>query len=189
MKKIIATFLPIVFAVLLALALEALYANRIRQSEIEVALADIGLDIYSYTQQYEAFDFNQSQLDSLIVNIERYRQGNSANFSFGYARPELSSLAWEMSKSTGLASDFGNELYTDIARVYVEYDRLIGLWDFTYDFMLSYDPSMPSYDLAQHKTRQLRRIQARHAELAEKSTEFLNKYNSSSFIKALASPE
>lgn len=185
-KKLLATILPIVFAVLLALALDAWYNGRERQNEIDTALSDIALDIYIYSQQQSAFEFNQSQLDSLTINIERFEQGKPANFNFGYARPELSSLTWEMSKTTGLAAGFGSELYQDIARVYVEFDRLVKLWDYKYDFMLSYDPSISPYNLALHHRRQLVWIQRRHSELEEKSIDFLQKYQDAAFIRAMA---
>lgn len=175
-KKLFQTILPIVFAVLLALALDAWYDNRKQEQLIKSSLSDIALDIQNYASLTPVLEYNGAWLDSLQSEIRRYENGEKVNFTYGFGRPEINAVAWQMAKENGIASGFGREVYKDIARVYIEFDRLEQLWDFNYEFKLSRDPDMDNYTLARHLARQLDRIQSRHAQLIEKSQEFIEKY-------------
>ncbi len=184
-KKLLETVLPIVFAVLLALALDAWYANLKEDRITQSTLSDIALDIRNYTELEEVYSLNATYLDSLTRQIERHEQGESVTFSFGFGRPEINSMAWQMARETGVASNFGRELYKDIARVFVEFDRLEKLWNYNYQFKLERNPNMDQYTLARHFRRQLVSIQSRHLELMEKSAEFLEKYKDASFMTSI----
>ncbi len=170
---------------LLALALDAWYDNLKEKRLIENTLADIGFDIRIYASLEPVYDNNQRLLDSLTARIERFESGENVDFSFGIGRPEISSLAWQMAKESGVASGFGRELYKDIARVYLEFDRLQNLWNYNYQFKLSYDPDMSQYSLARHYRRQWESIQGRHRQLLDKSVEFVEKYKEASFMQQL----
>lgn len=175
-KKLAQTILPIVFAVLLALALDAWYDNWKQKKLIKNALTEIVLDIQVYAATGPVLDFNADWLDSLTSSIQRFENGEEIQFPFGFGRPETSSLAWQMAKENGIASGFGRDIYKDISRVYIEYDRLQNLWDYNYQFKLSRDPDMAPYTVARHFVRQMRRIQSRHEQLIEKSKEFIEKH-------------
>ncbi len=175
-KKLAQTILPIVFAVLLALALDAWYDNWKQRKLIKNALTEIVLDIQIYANTTSVIEFNAGWLDSLTYTIERFENGENVRFPFGFGRPETSSLAWQMAKENGIASGFGREIYKDISRVYIEYDRLQNLWNYNYQFKLSRDPDMDDYTVARHFARQMERIQSRHEQLIEKSQEFIDKY-------------
>ncbi|MEP5611862.1 MAG: hypothetical protein ABJP45_06405 [Cyclobacteriaceae bacterium] len=183
LKKLVLTILPIVFAVLLALALDAWYENVKQQRLIESTLVDIMLDIQHYAALQVVFDYNQKNLDSLQASIERFEAGEITEFVFGFGRPEINSLAWEMAKENGVAADLGRELYLELATVYLQFDRLENLWNYNYQFKLSYDPDMSQYSLARHYRKQYESIQKRQAELQEKSKEFLEKYKDASFMR------
>ena len=182
LKKLLTTILPIVFAVLLALALDAWYDNQKEEKLIQSTLSDIVLDIQYYSQLSAVYDYNASYLDSLASDLEQYESGEVVDFTFGFGRPEMNSLAWDMAKETGVASNFGRELYKDLAHVYLEFDRLIRLWDYNYQFKLERDPDMDDYTLARHYHRQITSIQSRHKELMDKSVEFLEKYKDAAFL-------
>lgn len=181
-KKLAQTILPIVFAVLLALALDAWYDNWKQKKLIKNALSEIVLDIKVYADMTPVLAFNANWLDSLTNTIERYENGEEVQFPYGFGRPETSSLAWQMAKENGIASGFGRDIYKDITRVYIEYDRLQNLWDYNYQFKLSRDPDMDQYTVARHFARQMERIQSRHEQLIDKSQEFIDKYGSE-FLK------
>lgn len=182
-KKLAITIFPIVFAVLFALALDAWYESLKEQRLIENTLKDITLDIQNYAGLQVVLEYNQQSLDSLVASIERFEAGEKVAFPFGFARPEINSLAWEMARENGVASGFGRELYKDIARVYLEFDRLEGLWNYIYQFRLTRDPDMSQYSLARHYRRQLESIQDRHSELLEKSIQFVEKYENAAFME------
>ncbi len=186
LKKLLTTILPIVFAVLLALALDAWYANMRAEQTVQDTLTDIALDIRNYSGLSGVYDYNAAFLDTLTQQLEQYGRGEQVTFTFGFGRPEINSLAWDMAKDTGIASNFGRELYRDIANVYTEFDRLINLWDYNYQFKLERDPNMDQYTLARHFHRQMIKIQARHQELVDKSTAFLEKYKDAAFIGVTA---
>lgn len=183
LKKILTTILPIVFAVLLALALDAWYDNLKEERVVQTSLADIAADIGIYAGLNGVYALNAASFDTLTNQIKRYEAGEQVNFTFGFGRPEINSLAWQMARETGVAANFGRALYKDIAKVYNEFDRLQGLWNYNYQFKLSRDPNMDDYTLARHYHRQLRLIQARHQELMEKSAEFLEKYKDEGFTQ------
>lgn len=187
-KKLLQTILPIVFAVLLALGFDAWYENLKHNQIIESSLSDVALDISHYAGSGSVYyKLNQINLDSLTNQIEKYEQGKNVEFSFRFARPEINALAWRMARDTGIASDFGRELYKDIARVFNEFDRLEKLWNYNYKFKLERDPNMDQYTLARHFARQLKSIQARQKELTEKSVEFIKKHKDASFMVGIDS--
>lgn len=188
-KKILTTVLPIVFAVLLALALDAWYENQKRDQLIQSSLSDIVLDIQHYSSLNEIYEYNARFLDTLENEISQYEAGQAVAFTYRFGRPEMNSLAWDMARETGVAADFGRALYKDIARVFLEFDRLISLWDYNYQFKLERDPNMDDFTLARHYYRQMRLIQFRHQELMEKSSAFLEYYKDAAFMPLRAEDE
>lgn len=183
LNKLLQTILPIVFAVLLALAFDAWYDNLKQELIIESSLHDIALDISHYAELEAVYEFNRAHADTLTSQIEKYEAGETVRFVFGFGRPEINALAWRMARETGVASNFGRELYKDIARVFNEFDRLEKLWDYNYQFKLQRDPDMTDYTLARHYIRQMNTIQSRQRELMDKSAEFLEKYKDAAFMK------
>ncbi len=175
-KKLAQTIFPIVFAVLLALALDAWYDNWKQQKLIKSALHEISMDIRQYAGMTPVLEFNADWLDSLKNAINQYENGEKVEFTFGFGRPEISSLTWQMARDNGIASGFEREVYRDISRVYIEFDRLQKLWDYNYQFKLSRDPNMDQYTVARHFARQMERIQSRQLQLIEKSQEFIDKH-------------
>ncbi|MCE7993344.1 MAG: hypothetical protein HEP71_15265 [Roseivirga sp.] len=175
----------IVFAVLLALMLDA-WRERIKiEQKVQNALEDIVSEIDTFIGMDETIEFNTVQMDSLEAMIKRHRAGQEVHFVSGVARPEVRSLAWETSRASGIASDFERQIFVDITEIYVEFDRLEKILAYNREFGMKSDPSMPAVDKAIHRYRQLDGIIFRSQELQDRAREFLEKYKDAEFTQHL----
>ncbi|GEM_PF-4639909 len=185
LKRISLEIFSIVFAVLLALMLDA-WRERIKvEQKVQHALEDIASEIKTFTGMNESIEFNTVQMDSLEAMIKRHRAGKEVQFSSGVARPEVRSLAWETSRTSGIAADFERQIFVDITEIYVEFDRLEKILAYNREFGLKSDPSMPAVDRAIHRYRQLNGMVFRSQELQARANEFLEKYKDADFTKHL----
>ena len=182
LKTLFLKISPIVFAVLLALALDAWYDIQKTEQRVQVALQEITLDIRTYFDLEGVYKINATNLQTLKKQLAQYEKNGDESFTVAFARPEINAIAWDMAKETGLASHFGRELYKDLAVVFIEFDRLQKIWEYNYQFQLERDPNMGQYTLARHYVRQLETIQLRHRELMDKSGKFLEKYKYEDFM-------
>lgn len=173
----------IVFAVLLALMLDA-WRERIKvEQKVQNALEDIASEIQTFTDMTESIEFNSVQMDSLEAMIKRHRAGKEVTFSSGVARPEVRSLAWETSRASGIASDFDRQIFVDITEIYVEFDRLEKILVYNREFIMKSDPDLLPVNKAIHRYRQLDGIVFRSQELQARANEFLEKYKDADFTQ------
>lgn len=175
----------IVFAVLLALTLDSWQEQSKQQKKVNRALEDIAEEIYSFTNLTVALEYNQKQLESLTIAIQKHENGEEVNFNFGLGRPEIKSLAWQTSKENDITSGFDRELFLEIAEVYVEYDRLMQTVDYYVDFKLKSDPDISPYTEARYTRRYIKSAAFRISELIKKAKEFLEKNKDAGFVKAI----
>ncbi|MBO3698279.1 hypothetical protein [Roseivirga sp. E12] len=173
----------IVFAVLLALTLDSWQEQQKEQKKVDKALSDIAIEVNSFSSMLEGgLIYNQTAFDSLNHAVEMYKKGEVANFNFGIGRPEIKSLAWQSSKESGITAKFDRNLFLDIAEVYIEYDRLMSVFDLHTEFMLNADPDMTEYTRARYTINHLRTVLFRIQDLKRKSTEFQEKHRGESFM-------
>ncbi|OEK00093.1 hypothetical protein BFP97_00545 [Roseivirga sp. 4D4] len=183
LKTLSLEIFSIVFAVLLALTLDSWKEQRKDQKRIGKALSDISMEIDYFLNILERGpNTNQQAFDSLNYAIEMYESGKKANFNFGIGRPEMSSLAWQSSKESGITAKFTRSLFLDIAEVYIEYDRLTSVFDLHTEFMLKADPDMSEYTRAKYTVKHLRTVLFRIEDLKRKANEFKEKYKEELFI-------
>lgn len=173
----------IVFAVLLALALDSWQEKSKKTQKLDQALEDIVLELNGFTHLDKAVGYNQQMLDTIRSKIKQYEDGKKVTFLIGMGRPEVKSLAWTTAKSTGLASDFDRDLLLELAEIYSEFDRLENVLDMYAEFNLKYDPDMPKYTWARYVERYVRSAIFRMQELNNKSKAFLEKHKDATFVK------
>lgn len=184
-KRVSLEIFSIVFAVLLALMLDA-WRERLKiEQKVQNALEDIASEIQTFTDMSESIGFNSVQMDSLEAMIKRHRAGKEVNFTSGVARPEVRSLAWETSRANGIASDFDRQIFVDITEIYVEFDRLEKILVYNREFIMKSDPDMLPVNKAIHRYRQLDGIVFRSQELQARANEFLEKYKDADFTQHL----
>lgn len=173
----------IVFAVLLALMLDAWQEQLKTQKRVNRALQDIMLELRTFRGLEGSLGYNRRQSDILDSLILKHAQGDSVVFYPGIARPEIRSLTWQTSRETGITADFERSVFLDITELYVEFERLEKILDYSYEFTLKSDPNMSAYTKAIHKKRQLRGVIFRSEELLRKTTLFFDKYKNADFTK------
>lgn len=175
----------IVFAVLLALALDSWQENVKKEQVIQKALDDIAMEILSFMRLDLIANHNQVTLDTLRIQIQRHQNGEKTGFSTSFGRPEIKSISWTTARENGIAAGFDRQLFLDIAEVYVEFDRLIDILDYHYEFNLKSDPDMTPYTRARHIARHLESSIFRMGELNKKSIALLGKYKDHKFTQVL----
>jgi hypothetical protein len=173
----------IVFAVLLALMLDSWQERLKVEKKVDRALRDIVLELKAFQGLEGSLEYNKRQLEILDSLIFRHEQGDSVVFYPGIARPEIRSLTWQTSRETGITADFERSIFLDITELYVEFERLEKILDYSYEFMLKSDPNMSPYTRAIHKQRQLRGVIFRSEELLRKTTSFFEKYKDARFTQ------
>lgn len=174
----------IVFAVLLALMLDSWQERLKVEKKANRALRDIVLEIRAFQGLKGSLDYNTRQLEILDSLILRHEQGDSVAFYPGIARPEIRSLTWQTSRETGVTADFERSVFLDITELYVEFERLEKILDYSYEFMLKSDPEMSPHTRAIHKQRQFRGVIFRSEELLRKTSSFFEKYKDAEFTRA-----
>ncbi len=183
-KRFLLEIFSIIFAVLLALALDSWRENLNEQKRIDRALQDIFLEVNSFMALEGALSFNNEQLDLLDSMIRLYEDGATTPFQGGVGRPEVKNLAWETSKESGIASGFNRQLSLDLAEVYVEFDRLQQILEYSREFNLKVDPEMSEYTRARHVRRQIQQTIFRCVEVQRKASDFLEQYKDSKYVNA-----
>ena len=175
----------IVFAVLLALALDSWQEQVKKNAKRDHALNDVVLEVLSFSALDGAVRYNRGLLDSLRDEIERHESGESVIFSEGLGRPEVKSLAWSIAQTTGIASEFDRALLLELAEIYTEHKRLMNILDMHNEFLLMADPDMPPFTRARHIERYFDKAIFRMEELDKKAGAFLEKHQEADFMKAL----
>lgn len=172
----------IVIAVLLALTLDAWQEANKKEARIQQSLTEIKNEIFSFAGLDLVIDINEKNLAKLTDEIAAYEETGTGTFSDGIARPGLTNLAWVGAKENDIASGFDRRLFSAIAFVYEERDRLQGFLDYASEFDLSADPDMHPYKYARHKRKQLDRIVFRSKEVKRKATDFIEEYKDEPFM-------
>lgn len=183
LKRLSLEIFSIVFAVLLALMLDA-WRERIKvEQKVQHALEDIASEIKTFADIDESIDFNRIQSQALDSMVQRYKSGKTTRFRSGVSRPEVRSLAWMTARENGIAADFERQIFVDITEIYVEFDRLEKILVYNREFAMTSDPDMPSVNKAIMIRRQLDGIIFRSSELRDRAREFLAKYKDAEFTR------
>ncbi|GAB5522412.1 MAG: hypothetical protein Roseis2KO_02840 [Roseivirga sp.] len=185
LKRLSIEIFSIVFAVLLALMLDA-WRDRVKvERKVQHALEDIASEIKTFADISESIDFNQIQSRALDSMVKRHKDGKDTRFRSGVSRPEVRSLAWMTARENGIAADFERQIFVDITEIYVEFDRLEKILVYNREFQMKSDPDMPAVNKAIMIRRQLDGIIFRSSELRDRAREFLEKYKGAEFTKAV----
>ncbi len=185
LKRLSLEIFSIVFAVLLALMLDAWRERAKVEQKVQHALEDIASEIKTFADINESIGFNRVQRQALDSMIKRYKSGKTTRFRSGVSRPEVRSLAWMTARENGIAADFGRQVFVDITEIYVEFDRLEKILVYNREFEMKSDPDMASVNKAIMIRRQLDGIIFRSTELRDRSREFLEKYEDAEFTEAV----
>ena len=185
-RKLGLEMFSIVFAVLLALALDSWQENNKKSNKLNQVLEDIVMELNTFTFLDKAIEYNLVMLDTVRSKIKQHEDGKAVEFQGGLGRPEIKSLAWTTAKTTGLASEIDRSLLLELAEIYSEFDRLENILESFAEFNLKRDPDMSEYTRARYVERYMRSAIFRMQELSKKSKAFIEKHKNASFVRAIA---
>ena len=182
LPKLLLEMISIVFAVLLALTLDTWQQDRKEQHKIDKALEDIVLEIRTFSSMETVKRFNEKYLNKIDSFLPALESGEIEFIGTGFGRPEIRSLAWQISKENGVAAGFEREIFLNISEIYVEFDKLLKILDYHDEFELKSDPNMPYLTKVKHTRRHLSKTLSRINDLERKASEFLEKYKDTNFV-------
>lgn len=138
----------VIFAVLFALGVDAVYEDYQRKQLAEQALENIVLEIEKNNKELE---LQVLEIDTLIPNLDRYVQLLSGNkvegsVSLDFEYPTFQTTAWETAKLTNVIPDIAYDDVVKITDVYEQLDFYRGLVDQLVNQILS-----PNMQLEEHR--------------------------------------
>lgn len=166
----------IIFAVLLALALDSWRENLAIQKRAQQALNDIYQEINNMQGISYAIDFNQKALNSIDSLLEHKTSLKEDDRSINFMRHESNDLAWRVALQSGDSRNFDRVVFLDLTYIYEERSRLVEALDYFSEFELKSDPELTVSNYLKHKRKQINRVNWRSRELERKVGEFLLKY-------------
>lgn len=177
-SKVLLEIGSIVFAVLLALALDAWQESRKENQAVHTATTDIIIEV---TQNLNAartvFEANRLTADSLVVKIEAYEAGTSRDLSSTLLVTDVADVAWRTANTSQVARLFNRALLFDIERTYKEqalYDDLVQNYR---AFQVNMDPDMVLLKRVKYRLNYLKRMNARVEELIQAYETLLQQHN------------
>jgi hypothetical protein len=175
-KSLLLEAVTIIFAVLVALAVDSWKEDMDRRHEVSVAMTSIKKEIEANLQQCtEALSDNTRLVDELNQSIMRYEQGRSEKIRLGIVVADLIDVAWLTTNNNQVVAWFEQDVLFSIGRVYHEQELYdIQIKHFR-DFRLSYNPEMSKITQAKYQRRYLLSMNQRVKELIGKYQEYLKK--------------
>ncbi|MBA6338170.1 hypothetical protein H4J57_13275 [Colwellia sp. BRX8-7] len=166
--------ITIIFAVLVALAVDSWKEDMDRRHEVNVAMASIRKEILSNLKQsIEVLSENTRLVDELKQRITLYEQGGSKTIRLRIVIGELIDVAWLTTNNNQVVAWFDQAALFNIGGVYHEQELYDVQIKHFRNFRLSYNPAMPIISQAKYQLRYLNSMNARVRELIEKYREYL----------------
>ena len=176
-KSFILETITIVFAVLVALAVDSWKEELDRQDAVDIALVSITEEIKrNLAGSIRTLSYNQNTVKDLALKIKQFREGKSKDLSLGgYVLTEITGVAWQATNSTQVSSWFKPDMLFELGRIYHEqklYDDLIKR---IRSFHFSLDPETPDIKRIKYRYRHLKNMNDRAEELIELYQAFIEK--------------
>jgi len=167
-SKVILEITSIVFAVLLALGLDAWQERRKDHQAVQAITEDIITEVRQNLRAAQTiFAANTLTADSLRHKIAAYESGASRDLSSTLLVTDASDIAWRTANTSQVARLLDRDLLFAFERTYKEqalYDALVQNYR---AFQVSMDPDMDQLKRVKYRLTYLRRMNARVEELIQ----------------------
>lgn len=175
-KSLLLEAITIIFAVLVALAVDSWKEDADRRHEVNMAMASIKKEIESNLKGcIEVLSENTHMVDELNQSIALYEQGSSKTIRLGIVLAELIDVAWLTTNSNQVVSWFEQDVLFSIGKVYHEQELYDVQIKHFRDFSLSYSPEMSIISKAKYQRRYLNSMNVRVKELIGHYQQYLEK--------------
>jgi hypothetical protein len=176
-KRLILETITIVFAVLVALAVDSWKEDMDRQDAVDIALLSITEEIKSNMGGGRvALSYNKEVVKELALKLKRFEEGESKDTSLiGYTLIELTDIAWQATNSTQIASWMKQDWLFELGRIYHEQELMDTLIKDFRSFYFTLDPEINEIKKMKYRYRHLVLMNQRVEELIELYEEFLSK--------------